>query len=536
MNNRDIFSGNMAGPFFEHADKNPDRIALYIPLEWNETAVTRYETATYGEMAKRISAYQGGLKRAGFSAGERVIIMVPPSVDLYCIITALLVSGMVPVLVDMGMGLRRMVSAFGESKARSIISVKKLCRLRSLIPGLWKYRCYAVDGRGIGFHNASELRDGTCGTIEIAPCKRATHGIISFTSGSTGRPKGADRTHYGLLKQHQAIRKSWPDFPGDIDMTCFPVVVLHNLACGMTSVLTAVDFAAVGSVNPALVAGQILELKPTRLSAAPAFMKMLVDYMIREKIFKTSVRSVGTGGATVPRSLCLDMKKAFPDADVRVVYGSTEAEPISSISIEDILASEGKGFLVGKPYPFVAVKIADLPNNPNAIADRTLATYAVPDGDIGEIVVSGDHVLRGYVDNPEADRENKIPRSDGTVWHRTGDTGYFDTMGRIWLTGRIKDAVKHKGRLLQPYLVEQMIDDVPGIGRSALVSTAGGERPVLAVVIDRSAHRIAVLNLVRQALMKIDCPDISVREVARMPLDRRHNSKIDRIALKKMLP
>ncbi len=534
MNNKAKTTGNMAEPLFDLAARNASRIALYIPLEWSETAVTRYETATYGEMANKIKEYQGGVKRAGFKAGDRIIIMVPPSVDLYCIIIALIAIGIVPVLVDAGMGLRRMVSAFDESGAQTIITIKKLCRLRYLIPGLWKYHCYAVDGSGIGFRNASYLRDDRCETIEIVPCGKESHGIITFTSGSTGKPKGADRTHYGLLKQHQAIRKSWPDNPKDIDMTCFPVVVLHNLACGMTSVLTAVDFAAVGSVNPALVASQIRDLKPTRLSAAPAFMRKLVDYMIKEKMSQTAVRSVGIGGAPVPRSLCRDLGKVFPKANVKVIYGSTEAEPISSVQVDEILKSEGKGFLVGMPYPFITVKIVDLPKDPDSITDNGLDSFTVPVWTSGEIVVSGEHVLKGYVDNPEANRENKIPRSDGLVWHRTGDTGYFDKKGRIWLTGRIKDAVRHRGSFIQPYLIEQLIDEVEGVGRSALVSSGEGH-PVLAVVIDRSADRLAVLNKVHETMMGADCNDILVREVERIPVDRRHNSKIDRIALKRML-
>ena len=533
MNSKRTSTGNMAEPLFAHAAKKPNRIALYIPLEWDETEVTRYETATFGELSKRITAYYGGLMRAGYRAGDRVIIMVPPSVELYCIIIALLAAGMIPILVDAGMGLRKMVSAFDESGARTIITIRKLGRLRYAIPALWKYRCYATDGKGLGFRNVSVLRDDACETIGIAPCDRESHGIITFTSGSTGRPKGADRTHYGLLKQHLAIRKSWPDTPRDIDMTCFPVVVLHNLACGMTSVLTAVDFAAVGTVNPALVASQIRDLKPTRLSAAPAFMRKLVDYLIKEKISNTSVRSVGIGGAPVPRSLCRDLLQVFPRANVRVVYGSTEAEPISSITVEEILQSEGRGFLVGRPYRFAAVRIVELPQNPDAITDTSLASYEVPVMSTGEIVVSGEHVLKSYVDNPEANRENKIPRGDGTVWHRTGDTGYFDKKGRIWLTGRMKDAVRHRGRIIQPYLVEQMIDEIPGVGRSALVAPGG--KPAIALVIERGSDRVAVLNKVHEAMMGADCNDIPVSEVEKIPVDRRHNSKIDRIALAKML-
>jgi olefin beta-lactone synthetase len=526
-------TGNIAELLYGQIRKYPRRVALRIPLEWNDTAVTRYESMTFGDMGKRIAAYRGGLTKAGFRAGDRVIIMIPPCVELYCIAMALLASGMVPVMADPGMGFGNMLTAFDDSKARAIISIAKFCRLRYLVPRLWKYRCYSVDGGGPGIRPASLLLDEGAEEAAVYPCGGDYHGIITFTSGSTGRPKGADRTHGSLVSQHRAIRKSWPDTPRDIDMTCFPVVVLHNLSCGMPSVLAATDYNSVASVNPAVILSQIEEFRPTRLSSAPAFMGSVADYIIGQGRPAASLRSVAVGGAPVPDTLCRKLRQAFPRADARVVYGSTEAEPISSVPVEEVLESEGSGFLVGKPYPFTEVKIVSLPGDPGSITDKTLGPYAVKAGEIGEIIVSGDHVLKGYVENPEADRENKIPRDSG-VWHRTGDTGYFDRRGRIWLTGRSRDAVRHNGRIIQPYLLERQADAVAGVSRSALVGL-DGRGPVLAVVLGKTADPRAVLNALHEKLMSAGFADITVRTVPRIPVDRRHNSKIDRIALAKEL-
>ncbi|OHD64026.1 MAG: hypothetical protein A2176_05380 [Spirochaetes bacterium RBG_13_51_14] len=528
-------SGNLVELVVEQIEKHPHREALRIPVAWSNDAVTRYETATFGEMGRKIASYQRGFRKAGYRPRDRVIIMIPPSVDLYCIIAAMLASGMIPVLVDISMGFRKMLTAFDDSMAGAIITKQKFCRIRYFIPRLWKYRCYSVDGDGIGIRPISHLQEAGSHRIDIVPCDRETTGIISFTSGSTGRPKGADRKHWGLKQQHLANRAILPDRPGDIDMTAFPVYVLHNLACGMPTLIAAVDFAAVKRVNPSLILQQIREFKPTRLSAAPVFMKRVAEHIIHNKMRLPSMRLIVTGGAPVPRKLCAILRQAFPGAEIRVVYGSTEAEPISSISIDDILESVGEGFLVGKPYGFVRVKIVNLPPDHDSISDHTLERYTLQIGEIGEIVVAGDHVSRGYVANPGPIGEYKIPCPDGSVWHRTGDTGYLDRKGRIWLTGRARDVVQHGGRLIHPYLLEKKIDEVPGVVRSAVVASGTADRPILAVVLDRTAKREASLKAIRELMRGSDCDDISIREMNRIPLDKRHNSKIDRPALIKML-
>jgi acyl-CoA synthetase (AMP-forming)/AMP-acid ligase II len=137
---------------------------------------------------------------------------------------------------------------------------------------------------------------------------------------------------------------------------------------------------------------------------------------------------------------------------------------------------------------------------------------------VGEVVVSGAHVNRSYWQDSEADSANKL-HENGTIWHRTGDTGRLDTSGRLWLVGRVADMVGD----LHPFPIEMAAERVEGVGCAALVEHRG--RPVLCVE-GRGWERAAV---VRATGIE------AVQAVPRVPMDARHNAKVDRIRLRRML-
>jgi len=115
-----------------------------------------------------------------------------------------------------------------------------------------------------------------------------------------------------------------------------------------------------------------------------------------------------------------------------VVYGSTEAEPVASMSLPERLAVAGKGYCTGKPVEGLSARLVRITCEP--LVFRTWAELDVPAGGIGELIVSGAHVCRDYFRNPEAVTGNKLIDGEGACWHRMGDTGYFDKAGRFWLT------------------------------------------------------------------------------------------------------
>ena len=520
-----MIKDNCVRLLLEQAEKSPDKEAIRIPLSWTNGKVTKYQTIRYAEVVQRASAFQAGFSAAGFKAGDRIILMLAPSIELYCLVSALLSSGLVVVFIDPAMGFKKMIMALKDAKASALVSAERFLRFRPLILPLWRMPCFSVDRPRWFSKQLVQLQGDSC-SLQVEPQVVDAHALITFTSGSTGRPKGADRTHGSLIAQHLAMSNHLQGEKHEIDMTCLPVLALHNMCCGWTTVFPALD-SGPGDADGALVCGQIKELGVSRLTGAPAFAKALTDYALNEDLSMPSVKAFTVGGATVHRTLVERMQKAFCNLRVEVLYGSTEAEPISGIYGDELLASKGEGYLVGKPVPEALVAIVELPEHGEEISDLSLHSYSVP---VGEIVVKGGHVLKGYVDNPIATRENKIPCEDGEVWHRTGDIGYFDEQGRIWLTGRQSDLVRHGSMQLQPYLLEYQVDAVVGVVRSAVVQSP--EKQAVLCVELLAPQAAESMLAVRQCLDDNQLHGVSIQRLQKIPVDGRHNSKVDRPLLR----
>src|SRR5262249_37732988 len=135
--------------------------------------------------------------------------------------------------------------------------------------------------------------------------------------------------------------------------------------------------------------------------------------------------------------------------EAHVVYGSTEAEPIASISALEMVrtiehADPLAGLCAGRPVQEIALRIVRPHDGPITLGAGGWPEHDVAPDEAGEIVVAGPHVLTGYLDDPDAERANKI-RDGARVWHRTGDGGRLDAAGRLWLLGRVSRRVQRAG-------------------------------------------------------------------------------------------
>lgn len=526
-------SGNVAALALRHARATPHRLALAIPTTWGPEGVTSCQRATYSELGQRVQAFSAGLRGSGFRPGDRVVLLFPVSVDLYALALALLASGLAVVMVDAGMGPARILRAIRDSSAVAVVSVSALLKYRFLAPPLWGRRLYAVDSSGLLLRPFEALVGDPACPLQILPRAAEDHALITFTSGSTGRPKGADRTHGLLRAQHYALSASFSDTEGeDVDLPCFPVAALHNLAGGITTVLPAVDFRAPATVEPAVVLKQIAEHAVKRFSGAPAYMERLVAFMERTGERTEGVRRVTVGGAPISSRLCARILRLFPGAACHVLYGSTEAEPMAVVDMAEVVAASGEGYLVGRPAALTDLAVVSLPDPPPALDGRGIAPYRVPRGAEGEVVVHGPHVNRRYVNNPEADREFKLVGPGGDVWHRTRDVGRVDEHGRLWLTGQLGGEVEHRGRVLQPLAFEAVVNAIDGVRRAALVAHRLAPEGELVVEPEPGREPADVIDAVHAFLAARGLPTLAIRTLDRIPVDRRHNSKVDRPALR----
>jgi acyl-CoA synthetase (AMP-forming)/AMP-acid ligase II len=233
-----------------------------------------------------------------------------------------------------------------------------------------------------------------------------------------------------------------------------------------------------------------------------------------------------------PRDL-RQARNLFPNAEITAVYGSTEAEPmaevhLSEIGKEDFLAMErGAGLLAGVPVASIALRIVrdQWGKHLNPMTKPQFDALCLAPEAVGEIVVSGRHVLPGYL-NCAGDSETKFD-VDGVRWHRTGDLGWLDSRGRLWLMGPASAAIHDPHGDLYPFAAECAAMQVEGVRRAAILQVAGLR--VLAVEADREEVRDSLRRSMAWAHLN------EVRLLDSIPMDKRHNAKIDYGSLSKAL-
>jgi acyl-CoA synthetase (AMP-forming)/AMP-acid ligase II len=371
---------------------------------------------------------------------------------------------------------------------------------------------------------------------DIEPCGQNTPALITFTSGSTGEPKVAVRTHGFLLAQHRVLAKELGLTHRDMVLGTLPIFVLSHLGSGVTSLMPHADLRRPGFIKAGPIVRQIQTYKVTHIVASPAFFECIVRYCQTHQITLSGLKKLLTGGGPVFPRLLDQLKHLAPNARIVAFYGSTEAEPIAqipkvSMGDKDIQSmSSGKGLLAGYPIKDIHLRIIpDRWGSPIASLSRSqFEALRLPSGKVGEIVVSGDHVLPGYW-RGQGNSETKFNVS-GKTWHRTGDAGYLDKKGRLWLLGRCIARIEDSRGVLYPFAVESAASEYPNIRRSACVAYKN-HRTLAVELEDPEGPKDMTALKAKLSWAAID----RIEVLKRIPVDRRHNAKIDYPALNALL-
>lgn len=500
---------------------------------------------SFAELWRQTGAVAAGLAEEGLAPGDRAIVMIPMSPELYAVLLGVLRLGAVAVFVDPWIGGRQIADFAAFAEPRAFLGVGRSHLLRLLDRRLRRLPVTVTTGRRLGplparrtlTEIARRAENAETDRVPVHPAGPDDPALITFTSGSSGTPKGADRTHGYLVAQHRALRAELPYRDDDVDLPMFPVFALNNLALGIPSVIPEMDFRRVDAVDPGPVLSQIERHGVTTATASPPFFDRLADQI--EAVGAGGrpaprLRRILTGGAPVSDAQLRRWRRVFPDTEIVVVYGSTEAEPVAHLPADERLAAGeagGLGVCAGPPSDRLERRIVRIERGPIDLAAGGWAAWELPPGAVGELVVSGEHVCRGYFRAPEADRANKIAEPSGKVWHRMGDTGYLDAEGRFWLVGRVHSTILRRGEPVHPLPVEQAaLGDDPRVRRAAAVGLADpelGERVVVVVEAapgEAEAVRAAVSERLAAAGYPVDEVVVTGRP---LPLDPRHRSKVD---------
>ncbi|MGB6009826.1 MAG: fatty acid CoA ligase family protein, partial [Desulfobacterales bacterium] len=466
---------------------------------------------------------------------------VKPSLEFFIIIFSLFKTGAVPVVVDPGMGIRRMVACFKEGRPKAFIGIPAAHVLRTLNPKFFKtLKTWVTVGRRWFWRGFTlrQLRRTPWTPFSMAQTRKDDTAAILFTTGSTGPAKGAVYTHGNFNAQLGHIKSHLKISSDEIDLSTFPLFALFWPALGITSVIPDMDPTKPARVNPKNIIEAILNQGVTSMFASPALLNRVGEYGKKNRIKLPSLKRVISAGAPVSPSIIEQFSSMLcGDAEIHTPYGATEAVPIISITSNEILSEtrklseQGYGICIGRPINDLEVCIIKVSDGP---IDKWSEDLRVPDGEIGEISVKGDLVTRNYFGRPESDALAKIKDQD-SFWHRMGDLGWKDSKGRIWFCGRKSHRVATENRTLFTIPCEAIFNNHPGVYRSALVGIGPLHRQKPVICIELKRHKIKyskktlkneLVGLAQQHELTQDIEIVLFHPS--FPVDIRHNSKIFR--------
>jgi acyl-coenzyme A synthetase/AMP-(fatty) acid ligase len=289
------------------------------------------------------------------------------------------------------------------------------------------------------------------------------------------------------------------------------------------------DVTKPGTLTAEALAGAVVAIGATMVFASPAAL-VNVDQTAeglgpRERTALLDVRLLMSAGAPVPASLLQRVAGLVPNAELRTPYGMTEVLPVADIDLKGILAAgEGVGVCVGAPVPGVELAISPLDELGNA-GHNLVTTPDVP----GEICIRAAHA-RDHYDKLWATTH---AASQPAGWHRSGDVGHFDPAGRLWVEGRMVHIIRTASGVVTPVALEHAAESIAGVVDAAAVGVgpAGTQQVVMVIVTDERRRTagladLALTDAVRDAA-GVDVAAVLV--VPALPVDLRHNSKINRI-------
>lgn len=539
---------NIAAVLPRMAEQQPDVPAIHYPTGRAADGRRTYESWTYRQLDDASSRIARGLEKVGIGRGVRTVLMVPPSLEFFALTFGMFKAGVVPVVVDPGMGIPNLAVCLAEAQPQAFIGISKAHVARLLFGwGRGTIETLVTIGRrwlwrGHTLEDVKRLA-GEDPRWSMATTTADELAAILFTSGSTGVPKGVEYTHGNFVTQVEAIREMYDIRPGEVDLPTFPMFALFDPAMGMTTVIPDMDFTRPAAVDPTMIEEAVRTFGVTTMFGSPALLDTVGRYGEAHGTKLPGLARVISAGAAVPSTVMRRMA-AMLDDDAQVVtpYGATESLPVATISSRVVLhetalrTDAGAGTCVGHPVRQTEVCIIRIDDGPLPTFSTDLL---LPAGEIGEICVKGPVVTRAYFNRERSTALAKMQDPAGGFWHRMGDVGYLDDRGRIWFCGRKSHRVITAQGELYSEPCEAVFNVHPAVKRTALTGVPAGasqQRPVVCVELEPGTPAAAQPDILA-ALRAIATEHDHTRGIDTFlvhpgfPVDIRHNAKIDRTAL-----
>lgn len=543
----DLNKANLCRHLKSAAIQTPSNLA--VAVQKSHFGQLNYAEIDFKTLDEKSDAIAHALNAYGITKGMKAVLMVTPSIDFFALTFALFKAGIIPILVDPGMGVKNLKQCFIESKPDAFIGIQKAHIARKLFS--W--------GKSTVKHvltvGGNELVSGLTGQMTLSRLlkKHPSHdtypmvtladddmSAILFTSGSTGVPKGVIYSHRMFEAQITALKNDYQIRPGERDLATFPLFSLFGPALGMASIVPDMDASKPITANPKYIFAAIEKYQCSNLFANPALIEVLGKAGEKNNHKLTSLKRVISAGAPATLASIKTFSKMLKsNVEVLNSYGATESLPLTKIGSEALLETtditdNGGGICVGKPIEGVVVEIIKITEDNiqdwHTVVNTDLLNQP---NQIGEIVVKGPMVSHAYYERDSATKSAKI-KDDKNVRHRMGDLGYLDEQGLLWMCGRKAHRVETDKEVLFSIPCERIFNTHKAVNRTALVAVLNNStiKPVLCIELQKG-YKISETVLFDE-LKQIGAKFVQTQNISNFlihpdfPVDIRHNAKIFR--------
>ena len=456
---------------FEHAGDYPTKPALV-----DGPSGRSYD---YGTLHAMVQRFAGGLVERGFQPGEVLMILAPNIPEYAIALHGTLVCGGTVTTVNPTYTARELRHQIEDSGATWLFTIPHFLPLA---------REATAGGSSIGriiVLGETEPADDIIDAIAMvmgdpyeghAPVDVADKvAVLPYSSGTTGNPKGVMLTHHNLvsnLVQGGSVVAAEPD---DVVIAVLPyfhlyglqILINFNLRLGATTVsLPRFDLEEFLQV--------MQDHAVTRAYLVPPIVLALAKHPLVDEYDLSKLKTIVSGAAPLSEELANEVTDRL-GCEVLQGYGMTEASPATHVALE----GSGKPGSVGGLVPSSECRVVDVSTGED-----------VAQGEDGEIWVRGPHIMKGYLNNPQATAET----IDGDGWLHTGDIGCMDSDGDFYIVDRLKELIKYKGFQVPPAELEGLLLSHPAVADSAVIPVPddeAGEIPKAFVVLKPGAEATA---------------------------------------------
>lgn len=438
------------------ADEAPQKTAL----------VDGERRCTYAELNQMAENLAAGLNQLGFKKGDRVAIYMKSSMEFVVAFYAIEKLGLIVAWVNPMYRKNESEFILNNSGAKGVVIfeewegydyLESIQRIRNHLPEL-EHIVVVGDGEGAGVHRYQEVMESGQSAPSFRPPSidaMTDLAMLIYTSGTTGKPKGAMITHYQALRAGYQYSLGVHASAEDIFIGVLPMS--HSYGCGAILIqpfLLQATLVLMESFKPEKAFELIEKEKITLQHAAPAHYILELNHKNRLKYDLSSLRAGLIAGQPAPEGLIGRVEKEM-GVYLTSFWGASEVGP-------------GLGILCPYPSPLeIREKYIGLPIEGTEVRVVDPATREpLPNGEVGELTVSGWHVLKGYWNNASETRKQV---KEG--WLFTGDLVSRDTSGYISIYGRIKDLINKGGYKITPFELESLIVEHPSVKEVSVVAT-----------------------------------------------------------------